>query len=216
MFKKFAAGLVVVTSAFFVGYLGADLAVKFYERSPVPTVKEVMPAASGKYPALVRLFSQDGGRCSGVVISDKLVLTAAHCLDGKPLIIESVGQALRIAGRPMMANPRADYGLVFGDFTAFSKLETQRDPSKDILYFPSNFVMCGFPYGGATPVCYPVTGDLTKYVDKIRTEGQLYPGMSGGPVIDLNTGNVVAVNSAVMPGGVLIAPLVGLFVVLGE
>ena len=49
----------------------------------------------GEWPAVVGIVIQGGGLCTGTLISDRLVLTAAHC----------------IAGRE---NP-ADYGVVVGD-----------------------------------------------------------------------------------------------------
>jgi hypothetical protein len=44
----------------------------------------------------------------------------------------------------------------------------------------------------------------------IAGRGFLIPGMSGGPVIDVKHGTVLAVNSAATNGFVLVAPVMGI------
>jgi hypothetical protein len=46
-------------------------------------------------------------------------------------------------------------------------------------------------------------------------QGFLFPGMSGGPVIDMYTGRVIALNSAVSEHMVLLAPIFGIMTILG-
>lgn len=186
----------------------------------VPPISAVMDLAiqNTGVSALVRLETLEGQTfCSGTVISNTTILTAAHCMmiegpmkiaslpDAKGHVTEALGVAYKI-------NPRADYASVKGNFSAFSKMAFSTNPAADILYHNYNLVTCGFPYGGR-PVCYRITRP-EKFVDQIKAKGQMYAGMSGGPVIDLNTGTIYAVNTAVTDGYIILSPIINAEVVL--
>jgi hypothetical protein len=212
------AGIVVAMLA--INLIKAKTPPPPVELSPIPPLESIFQPQEGKFPALVRLETTDGSFfCSGTAISDSLVLTAAHRLNGAMLTVRSLPNAEQkytvVAAMPIMANQRADYGLITGNFKKFAHLNIQTDPSKDIFYFPSSYVACGNPWGSSA-VCYPIVKPLKKYFDGFLTDGQLYPGMSGGPVIDLKTGLIVAVNSAVGADGIIVVPLIGLFESIGR
>lgn len=176
------------------------------------------PHIQREYKSIVKLVSDDGRFfCSGVVISDTQVLSAAHCFTWlkensfSVVSIENSDETALVAhARVSGYNIRADTAIVNGDFKRFSQMEIDADPSSDILINPQyDLVACGFPYGGKV-ICYPLT-NATKMIDGISFNGQMYAGMSGGPVIDLNTGKVLAVNHAVAPGFVIVAPIINLY-----
>lgn len=219
MFKTFIKNAGIILATCMVAVLAAGLTTKSDEPNPIPKLRTIVPEVVGKFLPMVRLTDVNGKFfCSGTVIADNMVLTAGHCLNDKPLLVESIdnvkGEILVAQALPIMINQRADYGLITGNFTGFSKLKIETNPYKDLLYHQSTLVACGFPWG-STPVCYPIRGDLKKTFDGFTADGQLYPGMSGGPVIDTKTGTVVAVNSAVFEGGIVVMPLIGLFESLG-
>ena len=190
--------------------------------------KETLPAYSVRqenlnreYNSIIRLHDdKDRFVCSGVVISDDYVLTAAHCLygnDGPVKTINVISSANTTTKASVVGlNVRMDYALLRGNFTKFTR---------EILMFSSGTPLrltgikgrvftCGFPFGSKQPFCY---GTAPQLVDtqsfQLVLEGALYPGMSGGPVIDVDNGLVIGVNSAVtrQGGGIVISPLIGLF-----
>lgn len=162
---------------------------------------------------IVALYNDQGNFfCSGFVVSDTTVVTAAHCMGSMTENVVGVksGNSATL-GQFVGFNFRTDIATISGDFREFSKFVVETDPAEDAYVNKDslNLVSCGYPYGGK-PVCYRLS-NLEKYVDMIGATGQLYAGMSGGPVIDMNTGKVYGVNHAVTIGKVVFAPVVNLF-----
>lgn len=166
--------------------------------------------------------------CSGIVISPTKILTAAHCLtptdyDTYPPLIEvrtADDKKLGIFVNILDYNVGTDVGVLFGDL---SKLPMR---GIDVTAAGVNYGMkhhriqaCGYPQGGHF-TCTDVA-DVKNFGFKMTGIGFAYPGMSGGPVIDTDTGNVLGVISAVTgddpkdDGRIIIAPLVELYRNLG-
>jgi S1-C subfamily serine protease len=69
---------------------------------------------------------------------------------------------------------------------------------------------CGFPYGQKRLYCSTIKPKAKEFFNLIA-DGDIFPGMSGGPVIDILTGEVVGVNSKVYEDGTIhVASLIGL------
>lgn len=186
-------------------------------------------AAENEFEALVRLesaettFEDQQFVCSGTIISDDYMLTAAHCVGGtvgklskeKLLVISmanQLGETLTVEAVAASMNGRADYAVVKGDFRRFKKLRIlpNMEHAMAKVFAIPRLLTCGFPWG-AEDACYTAEGSQP-YFEGIAMRGLLYPGMSGGPVIDPESKIVVAVNSAMAPGGaIVISPLVGIF-----
>lgn len=171
------------------------------------------------YPGLVRLSKDGQFFCSGAVISDDYVLTAAHCLvDENGQMLDEEFDVLSLDGSNKVKvtaagiNQRADYALVKGSFKQYTKTEINLDPG--LPMGDSAYIACGFPWD-SSDICYFLDSKFVTYYDGFATGGRLYAGMSGGPVVDLNRVMIVAVNSAVGDGYVIIMPLIGLFETLG-
>lgn len=214
--------------------VGEQVAKKYFHRQhfvvqhldnlPALSLADIQANAESKYPAIVRLHTTDGRFfCSGFVISAKYVMTAAHCLTedfeltDNPISIRlPSGQDVNTVGTPAAVNINSDLGLITGDFSGFNVVHVSTTPGLTLQIFmgaAGPVISCGFPYGDQA-TCLQFLPQ-TNFLNFIAGQGFLYPGMSGGPVFSLLTGIVVGVNSAMMEGGVLIAPIIGLFSEVG-
>lgn len=171
--------------------------------------------------AVVRLYRPvpGGGMilCSGTVVSDTHIITAAHCL--APTEMDTVAPILEIrryddipTGIPAQIeafDPRTDLGVLTGDFSTLAKKTAVSGAAEINEAFKSSdsrVRICGYPHGGRL-TCSDVTKAKNSFF-KFSTLGFAYPGMSGGSVIDLNTGKLIAVISAVEDDRVILSPLI--------
>lgn len=178
--------------------------------------------------SIVRLHEVGSGRffCSGVVISDGMILTAAHCvvregLFGDGYVLPQVeirtenGRSIGVIATTVGANPRQDVAILGGDFSMFDKrdVETRPEALEKSFLHSKTITACGYPEGGRL-ACTTVT-HVTHMNFGFSADGFLYPGMSGGPVIDQETGKVIAVNTAVMDSRIYVSPTIELYSQLG-
>ncbi len=172
---------------------------------------------------IVRLHMPDGRFfCTGTVISPHMIATAAHCVVMDTPFGIFMDKDLRIDVRGHDGIPvgviatvknvdiRMDTALLMGDFDKFGIRPIEDDGAKidAIMLDPdSKIVTCGYSLGGKLQ-CAHIGGIgrfLTFYSAKT---GWMYYGCSGGPVIDLRTGKVLAVNHGMIEDKLLFNPLV--------
>lgn len=180
-------------------------------------------------PAIIRLHDKKGQFfCSGFVVDASYAVTAAHCLSddlgflmkGSIQIRDSDGSALTLA-KAAGLNHRLDYGVIVGDFSNFNHLEMDASTSffhptetKKFSFFSEekevkSFKACGYPQGQRDVYCSEFSPKQS-YFFQVAGLGQVFPGMSGGPVMDAKTGEAVGVISAMSEGAAIITPVTGI------
>ncbi len=174
-----------------------------------------------KLPAIVRLSAlmSDGNEhffCSGTVISDKYIITAAHCIAGAPydteIIIKSSYGVKASVAKIRAQGMQLDYAILEGNFHMFQHMPVERSTMQiqESFEHSSEVQSCGYP-GGGELVCKSFS-DATPYVFMYSAAGvSMYPGMSGGPVIDMETGRLIGVNSAMTEHEALLTPIIEIF-----
>lgn len=165
---------------------------------------------------LIRLHNEDDKFfCSGFVIDNNYAITAAHCVQDKDEvnIYNSLSQDTEIVAETAGFNSRMDYAILRGDFSRFGKFQIETEILK-VFSRNANLIACGFALGQRRASCYSATLLGMKYT-YISARSILFPGMSGGPVIDRSTNTVVALNSYVDDGRVGLTPLVGILATFG-
>ena len=156
--------------------------------------------------------------CSGTVISDDYVLTAAHCavtIKDTVLVVgtDRTGLVMRNEATVAGYNEGADLPLLQGNFINFAKLRIAQDPMA-LFMARAPLVACGYPRG-ASLACYNQGSTILPFFGQIRVQGLMFPGMSGGPIVDKTGTTVYGVNTAVGDKMSVFSPLVGLFEMLG-
>lgn len=207
-----------------LGYSVACSAPRQYQKIkdlPAYNISDLLENSPDKKDPIIALYEQSEGQmhfaCTAFVISNKLALTAGHCLitDEEFLSTEDIEirdmqlQKTKIKAKPGAVNLRADLGVIVGDFSGFNKFPLALNPG-GVLSAIGPIMTCGFAWGS-----YPLLCTSYKIINNAAFEergvGRLYPGMSGGPVLDLGAGNVIGINTRVENnGGVVFSPTVGL------
>lgn len=173
--------------------------------------KDIYPPNAG---SIVRLVIEERTYCSGTVIDDTTILTAAHCVvvtAQQPLTMarievrkaDNAATGIFVSGASREA--RLDRAVLRGDFKSFQHSKYISDVGRSIasITVDSNYITCGYPLGGSL-YCGKSTY-LNNWDFMLAMQGVLIPGMSGGPTM-LEDGTVIGINSAVLKDHILVAP----------
>lgn len=192
-----------------------------------PRYEASTPNDSEVFSGIVRLLTTEGRfNCSAGVVSDEYAVTAAHCVcDNRGNLnptykIQDEAKSVTIPVKIVGLNHRLDYALIHGNFKSFKKfkLDQQKviiensNPLAALLGVggPSRSLKsCGYPMGSTKIYCSDFM-PMDNYNFAVVGKGTLYPGMSGGPVFDTETNEILAVNSAVVGNMSLVGPLIGI------
>lgn len=155
---------------------------------------------------IVRLTHDGRTFCTGTVIDEHTILTAAHCIvhedlfgsvvDRSPIDIRTnENNPLGVYATPAWATMQMDQALLKGDFSAFEVRPYISDINKliTILKPGAKFTSCGYPLGGDLQCSSMVY--VKPWIFMAAFKGVLLPGMSGGPTM-LEDGTVVGTNDA--------------------
>ena len=178
-----------------------------------------MATSKSEFKPTVRLFIRGSFVCTGTIIDSSYVLTAAHCLvDDTGFMLKDISICLNkdfsdsctkmVFGKPAAINSGTDNALILGDFSEFKteKINIESDVFSKVKQMVAT---CGFPYG-MKGICYSAEFNPQPLLYKVKTNGLLFPGMSGGPVRDISAKEVIGVNSSVGNGFITITTLIGL------
>lgn len=134
------------------------------------------------------------GHCTGIQIGIRWVLTMAHCLPEEGIKADVLVD--NEVARVIKQDPEIDLAL----------LGTETNAQRGIMEFRE-----GSPDQGEALLAVGFAWDEPIYVlkrfvarvddDYVYTDGSFIPGMSGGPVVDLN-GKLVGIIQKGWPGGV--------------
>lgn len=167
--------------------------------------------------AIVRLTSEGRTFCSGTVINDTTIVTAAHCVTAQSLfgstlsgetinIRQNANVDLGITAKATYADSKLDRALLTGDFSKLPKAKYLSNIKQlsALRIKDSSLVSCGYPLAGDLYCSEMTYLKLTNFMWLVH--GLLLPGMSGGPTM-LPDGTVVAVNTAVDEDNSIVSPL---------
>lgn len=168
-------------------------------------------------PATFKI-GQERPWCTAFAISDTVAATAAHCVSDEQTMISAQISMFEQDNTPVgtvdveiSKHPALDVALVRGNFRNRLKLPVsstrfELDPS-------DQYDSCGFPMMGKTLVCshvFPKSMYAESGTVGVSGPGYLIFGMSGGPVFNLTTGHVVAVNTGLFDHEVILSPFVNI------
>jgi V8-like Glu-specific endopeptidase len=172
---------------------------------------------SDKLGSIVRLVHEGRTFCSGTIVNETTIITAAHCvlmqtplgsfINDEPIEIRvNDNLPLGVFAKPYAARVQLDQALIYGDFHAFAPRKILTDIGKLNKYADKGTYMkaCGYPLGGDLYCSTLYFDELYDFMWSVN--GLLLPGMSGGPVM-LRDGTVVAVNVAVEKDKTIISPI---------
>lgn len=170
-------------------------------------------ANNEKLPAVVRLYHMGSYLCTGTVIDNTHILTAAHCERELLEVRTQDGMPIGVFAKAWFNNQNTDIGLLYGDFSKFKHAKVASNPEEYEKQLKSTLKACGHPWGGAL-WCTKYTLESISYF-QLQGKSMFYPGMSGGPIYS-SSGYIIGVVSGVRDSQAIIAPVIELFSQVGE
>ena len=165
---------------------------------PVPDRRELQHAIAVAAPSTVKIKGSGCGVTtagSGVVVADHLVLTAAHVLAGTTdsIVIDAAGARPAI---PIVVDPLSDLAVLYVAALEDQPLQIDETPAKR----GTAGVVLGYPHAGgleSSPAAvldnyraedHDIYGQERIVRQILEVRAQIFPGSSGGPLVDANGG----------------------------
>ncbi len=182
-------------------------------------------ANEARFP-LVKLHRRASGYffCSATIVTKKYAITAAHCvsdLDKAKQGVEFRDETGKSFTPPIYAsgsfyNADMDTAILVGDFKGFMPVKVITEMNSNLEHFlhpVGRLAACGYPLNGRITCTEISNVHQNQYSLKgeVRGAGQVYPGMSGGSVNDLETGVIIGIISAMSTDEVVMAPTTEIF-----
>lgn len=205
-----------------IGVIGLGVKI-FMERAMDARMLKEAEARSLVYRGSFKIAYEHSGACTGFVVSPTTAITAAHCvvmnnpflgpqLYSGQLTALPFDRDVRIPIEIREIQPSMDWALLEGDFSSFQVLDVE----DRMEYNPvgRDLVVCGIPmYMRGVRCISSQVAAISAF--SIVAEGLVLFGQSGGPIMDVETGKVVGLLSAVSArpknknGEIMVKPLFG-------
>ena len=163
-------------------------------------------------PAVVSVRSYNGGGdklglASGIIVSsDGEILTNNHVVSEGSKLMVTLADGRELEAKNLGGDPLIDLAIIKISVTG---LKVAPLGDSDRLQVGQTAIAIGNPYGFERTVTVGVVsalgrsipGGVTSLSNLIQTDAKIYPGNSGGPLLD-SSGRVIGVNTAVVGGEV--------------
>lgn len=188
---------------------------------------QVISHVTENLPSVIRiqLEGMEDGGCTAVVVSNKYAITAKHCLVVHPKsftgalyqrlshhyfnrvkIVRGDGAIIGLA-EPVENKNKHDVIAIRGNFSANAHMSVQ---NREWLISSSRpYVVMGHSWN-APYLTYSTVFFETTYYEATIVKGYFVYGNSGSPVVDPQTGMVVAIATAIGDGYNVAVPLLGI------
>jgi serine protease Do len=176
----------------------------------LPEERRIVDIAKRVAPAVVSITSYNAagrriGLGSGFIVTrDGQILTNNHVVSGAARLVVTLASGAEVTARNLGGDPLVELAVLKIDRT---NLPVAPLGDSDALEVGQVAIAIGNPYGFDRTVTVGVVSALRRSIpgggaalsELIQTDARIYPGNSGGPLVD-SAGQVIGVNTVVVGG----------------
>lgn len=173
------------------------------EQKIIDIVKRISPAVVG-----VTTYDEKGeqsGSASGIIVrQDGTVLTNDHVVRGEARVMVNLASGKELQATSLGGDPTLDLAVIRIEGNGYPVAQLG---DSDTLQVGQIVIAIGNPYGFERTVTLGVLSALGRTIpggglsltNLIQTDAAIYPGNSGGPLLD-SRGDVIGINTVVVGG----------------